>query len=502
MTDRPVEDADTADLPEQQRIRHQKRAELLRRGIPPYPLKVPRTHTLHEIRRTFDDAELEPDTRTGLDVSLTGRVIFLRNTGKLCFVRLREGDGTELQAMLSVAEIGEQSLTTFKALVDIGDLLSVTGEVVTSRRGELSVQVTAWQLAAKALRPLPVDHKTMSDESRVRLRYLDLILRPEAREMVRAKATVLGSLRSTLGVRGFVEVDTPVLQLTNGGAAARPFRTHLNVFDQEMLLRIALELDLKRAMIGGIDRVYEIGKTFRNEGIDSTHAAEFLMLEAYQAYADYHTMADLLRALIVDAARSVGRTVVPARDGSEIDLEGEWRRATVLDLVSGAVGEDITSETGDDVLRKLASDHAVVLQQAWTPGEIVVEMYEKLVEHTLITPTFVMDYPESAKPLAQPHRSEPGLVEAFDLVINGVEVAPAYSELNDPVIQRERLVQQSLRAAAGEAEAMDLDEVFLRAMEFGMPPAGGMGLGIDRLVMLLMGTGIREAILFPLVRPE
>jgi lysyl-tRNA synthetase class 2 len=269
-----------------------------------------------------------------------------------------------------------------------------------------------------------------------------------------------------------------------------------------MLLRIALELPLKRALVGGVDRVYEIGRTFRNEGLDSTHAAEFSMLEAYEAYGDYRTMMELTRALVLDAARAIGRTVVPARDGSEIDLEGEWHEAGVLDLVSGAVGEQVDADTDAATLRRYADRHGVELQPRWGTADIVLELYEQLVEDSLIQPTFVKDYPAAVKPLAKPHRSKPGLNEAWDLVINGVELAPAYSELNDPVIQRERLVEQSLLAAAGDPEAMDLDEDFLRALEFGMPPAGGMGMGIDRLVMLLTGAGIRETILFPLLRPE
>ena len=429
-------------------------------------------------------------------------MIFQRNTGKLCFARLREGDGSEIQVMLSLADVGEESLAEYKSLVDIGDLLAVRGEVVTSRRGELSVAASEWELAAKTLRPLPNEHRPLSDEARIRLRYVDMMIRPEAREMVRTKATVLRSLRDTLHDQGYVEVETPILQLTNGGAAARPFRTHLNALDQDMLLRIALELDLKRAMIGGVDRVFEIGRTFRNEGLDSTHAAEFSMLEAYQAYGDQFTMMELTKALVVNAARAVGRTVVPARDGSEIDLEGEWRQAAILDLVSEAVGEEITVETSTDSLREIAQSHQVELQPSWESPEIVVELYEQLVEDSLITPTFVMDYPAQVKPLAKPHRSKPGLNEAWDLIINGVELAPAYSELNDPVVQRARLEEQSRLAAAGNPEAMELDEVFLKAMEFGMPPAGGMGMGVDRLVMLLTGAGIRETILFPLLRPE
>jgi lysyl-tRNA synthetase class 2 len=495
-------DSGQDDLPEQMRVRREKRDRLLAEGVEPYPITVPRTHLLKDLRARYDGQELEPDTKTGEQVSVAGRVIFLRNTGKLCFVRLREGDGTELQVMLSLADLGEDELARFKQLVDIGDLLSVQGEVVTSRRGELSVQATAWQMVAKTLRPLPNEHKPLSEESRVRLRYVDLIVRPEARDMVRTKAAVLKSLRATLDAQDYVEVETPVLQLTNGGAAARPFRTHLNAFDQQMLLRIALELDLKRAMIGGVDRVYEIGRTFRNEGLDSTHAAEFSMLEAYQAYGDYNTMKTLLRDLVLNAAEAVGRTVVTGRDGSEIDLSAPWREASVFDLISEAVGEAVDVTTDAAALTKLAEQHQVELQPGWNAGEIALELYEKLVEHTLIRPTFVQDYPESVRPLAKPHRSIPGLVEAFDLIINGVELAPAYSELNDPVIQRERLVAQSLLAAAGDPEAMDLDEDFLRAMEFGMPPAGGMGMGVDRLVMLFTGAGIRETILFPLLRPE
>ncbi|TXL57927.1 lysine--tRNA ligase [Aeromicrobium terrae] len=495
-------DESADDLPEQLRVRREKRQQLVDRGEDPYPVVVERTHTLRQVVEAHDAEALGPDVHTGETVSIAGRVIFLRNTGKLCFVRLREGDGTELQAMLSLDLVGEERLADFKSLVDIGDHLAVTGEVITSRRGELSVMATTWQLAAKTMRPLPVEHKPLSDEARSRMRYVDLIVRPEARDNVRVKAKVLQSLRATLDGRDFIEVETPVLQHTNGGAAARPFDTHINAFDEDALLRIAIELHLKRALVGGVDRVYEIGKTFRNEGVDNTHNPEFMMLEAYEAYGSYDTMADLTKALVVNAARAVGKTVVPARDGSEIDLEGEWRRATLHQLVSEAVGQEITLDTPVEDLGAIADKHEVALRPEWGTGEIVLELFEKLVEHTLITPTFVCDYPESVRPLAKRHRTTPGLVEAWDLIINGVELAPAYSELNDPVIQRERLEAQARLAAAGDPEAMDVDEDFLRALEFGMPPAGGMGLGVDRLVMLLQGIGIREAILFPLSRRE
>ncbi|MDP3967762.1 MAG: lysine--tRNA ligase [Nocardioides sp.] len=506
MTDQsqpPVHETEEHDeLPEQMRVRREKRERLVESEAGAYPVAVPRTHTIAAIREFYDAEGLEPDTRTGQQVAVTGRVVNQRNTGKLCFARLREGDGSEIQAMLSLADVGEERLADFKALVDIGDLISVEGEVITSRRGELSVSATAWTMAAKTLRPLPNEHRPLSDEARVRLRYVDMMVHPEPREIVRTKAKVLKSLRATLDERAYLEVETPILQLTNGGAAARPFRTHLNAFDQEMLLRIALELDLKRAMIGGVDRVFEIGRTFRNEGLDSTHAAEFSMLEAYEAYGDQHSMIALAKSLVRDAARATGRTVVQGRDGSMIDLEAEWREASILDLVGEATGRSLTPETDAAELRAIAAEHEVELQDGWGAPEIVVELFEQLVEDTLIQPTVVMDYPSSIKPLAKPHRSSPGVNEAWDLIINGVELGAAYSELNDPVIQRERLEEQSRMAAQGDPEAMELDEVFLKAMEYGMPPAGGIGIGVDRLVMLLTGVGIRETILFPLLRPE
>ncbi|QLQ09608.1 MAG: lysine--tRNA ligase [Nocardioidaceae bacterium] len=503
MTDQePLTPAHEDDVPEQMRVRLDKRERLISSGRGAYPIEVAQTRSLTQIREQYDSGDLEADTRTGEVVSIAGRVIFLRNTGKLCFARLREGNGAELQVMLSVADLGEEELAEFKALVDIGDFLGVTGEVITSRRGELSVQATSWVMVAKTLRPMPNEYRPLNDEARVRLRYVDMIVNSEARDIVRVKAAVLKSLRGTLDDQSYLEVETPILQLTNGGAAARPFKTYLNAFDQEMLLRIALELDLKKAMIGGVDRVYEIGRTFRNEGLDSTHAAEFSMLEAYCAYGDINTMKALTRDLILNAARVVGRTRIAGRNDEPIDLEAPWRSVSMLELISEKVGEDIDSGTDLDTLKKHAANHGIELQPHWNAGEVALELYEQLVEHTLIQPTFVEDYPESVRPLAKPHRDKPGLVEAFDLIINGVELVAAYTELNDPVIQRERLTEQSLLAAAGDPEAMDLDEAFLRAMEFGMPPAGGMGMGIDRLVMLLTGVGIRESILFPLLRPE
>lgn len=491
---------DPDELPEQMRVRREKRAELLGRGVAPYPRGFERTHSLAEIRAEFGG--LEPGAATGQQAAVAGRVIFVRNKGKLCFARLRSGDGTELQAMLSLDRVGEAALTDWKHLVDIGDHVGVHGEVVASKTGELSVMADSWTLVSKALRPLPVAHKTLNEETRVRQRYVDLIVNQAAREMVRNRAAVVRALRSTLDDRGFVEVETPVLQLSHGGAAARPFVTHFNAFDLTMTLRIALELHLKRSIVGGIDRVYEIGRVFRNEGSDSTHSPEFTMLEVYEAYSDYDGMAELCRQLVLNAARAIDRTVVSDARGAEIDLEQPWDRVTLHEAVSDVIGKTVTIDTDTDHLRKIADEHHVELAPEWQHGEIILELFEKLVEHTLTRPTFVCDYPESVRPLARPHRDDSRLTEAWDLIIGGMELGVAYSELVDPVIQRERLVDQSLRAAQGDPEAMDLDEDFLRALEYGMPPTGGMGIGVDRLVMLLMGVGIRETILYPLVKPE
>ena len=479
------------------RVRREKLDRLRERGVEPYPVLVRRTTTLGELRAQFPD--LAPDATTGETVAVAGRIVLKRDSGKLCFASLRDGTG-DLQVMLSLDKVGADSLEAWKRDIDLGDHVQVEGEVIASRRGELSVLADSWSLASKALRPLPEKWKGLADpEARVRQRYVDLVVNADARAMVHARANVLKSLRETLDRRGFVEVETGVLQPTNGGAAARPFRTHLNALDLEMYLRIALELPLKRLVVGGIDRVYEIGRTFRNEGIDTTHNPEFTMLEAYEAYGDYDTMAELTRDLVLSAARALGSSMVP---GTDIDLAKPWRTLTIHDAVSAATGRDVTPDSTVDELRAAAETHGVALQPQWSAGEVVLELFEKLVEHTLLEPTFVKDYPAEVRPLARPHRSDPRLAEAWDLIIGGVELAPAYSELVDPVEQRRRLSEQSLRAAGGDPEAMQLDEDFLRALEYGAPPMGGMGLGVDRLVMLLTGANIREAITFPLVRPE
>jgi lysyl-tRNA synthetase class 2 len=502
VTEQNVPVTDPADdLPEQMKVRRAKRDRMLAEGVPPYPVTVPRTITLSEIRRQY--AELPTDTATGDQVSIAGRVIFIRSGGKLCFATLREGDGTELQAMLSLDRVGAERLEDWKRLADLGDLVAITGEVITSRRGELSVLADSWSMSAKALRPLPVAHKPLSEETRVRQRYVDLIVRPQARDTVRTRATVVRSLRESLFRRNYLEVETPMLQLLHGGATARPFVTHSNALDTDLYLRIAPELFLKRAVVGGIDRVFEINRNFRNEGMDSTHSPEFAMLEAYQAYADYNVMQTQTREWIQEAAQAVaGSHVVTHQDGTELDLGGEWKQITLFGAISEALGEEVTIQTDLAQLQRYAEKVQLGVDPKWSAGKLAEELFEHLVQHTLQAPTFVRDYPEETAPLTAPHRETPGLTEKWDLYVGGFELATAYSELVDPVIQRERLHAQSLLAAGGDAEAMQLDEDFLRAMEYGMPPSGGMGMGIDRLLMALTGLGIRETILFPLVRAE
>ncbi len=442
--------AGDADIPEQFRIRRDKRARLAAEGRDPYPVEVGRTHTLAQIRAVYPD--LPADSTTGDIVAVAGRVVFARNSGKLCFATLQEGDGTQLQVMLSLASVGEEALEEWKADVDIGDIVSVHGEVISSRRGELSVLGDSWQMASKALRPLPVAHKDMSEESRVRQRYVDLIVRPQARTVARQRIAVIRALRNALEQRGFLEVETPILQTLAGGAAARPFVTHSNALDIDLYLRIAPELFLKRCVVGGFDKVYELNRVFRNEGSDSTHSPEFSMLETYQAYGTYDDSAVVTRELIQQVAdEAIGTRQLPLPDGSVYDIDGEWASIEMYPSLSAALGED---------------------------------------------------FPVDTPPLTRQHRSIGGVTEKWDLYIRGFELANGYSELIDPVVQRERFAEQARAAAAGDDEAMLLDEDFLVALEHAMPPCTGTGMGIDRLLMALTGLSIRETVLFPIVRPH
>ena len=492
--------ADEDDLPEQLRIRREKRAGILKRGAQAYPVSVPRTTSLLAIRQKHKDLPI--DVSTGIIESVTGRVIFKRDTGKLCFANLREGDGTELQAMFSLDKIGEEQLEIWKSEIDLGDIVSVTGEVITSKRGELSILANSFTLAAKALRPLPVEHKPLSEESRVRMRYVDLIVRPEARDNARLRPAVMRSLRNTFNARNFLEVETPMLQVMHGGAAARPFKTFSNAYEMDLFLRIAPELYLKRCVVGGLERVFEINRNFRNEGADSSHSPEFAMIETYEAYGDWNSMAELTRTLIQDAAKEVfGSHVVKHHDGRELDLSGKWSEVSLFDAISDAVGEKVSTQTSNDDLKKIATKLGIKCDPKWVTGKLAEVIFEHAGVNKLTGPTFVKGFPIDTSPLVRAHRETSGIAEKWDLYIEGFELATGYSELIDPVIQRERLVEQTKLAATGDLEAMGLDEDFLRAMEYGMPPMGGMGMGVDRLLMALTGLGIRETILFPLVKP-
>ncbi len=489
------------DLPEQLRIRREKRAGLIQRGVEPYPVSVLRTASLADIRAKY--ATLETDSTTGDIQSLTGRIIFKRDTGKLCFATLREGDGTELQAMLSLDKVGQDVLDSWKSDIDLGDIVSVTGEIITSKRGELSILANSYVIAAKSLRPLPNDHKPMSEETRVRMRYVDLIVRDEARSNARLRPAVMRSLRETFHQQNFIEVETPMLQVMHGGAAARPFKSFSNAYDMDLFLRIAPELFLKRCVVGGIERVFEINRNFRNEGADSSHSPEFAMIESYQAYGDWRSIADLTRSLVQNAAMAIaGSHVVTHHDGRQADLGGKWREISLYDAISEGVGESVTALTPLDDLKKIATKLGMKIDPKWITGKLAEEIFEHVAKDQLIAPTFVMGFPIDTSPLVRAHRELPGVAEKWDLYVDGFELATGYSELIDPVVQRERLIEQATLGAKGDLEAMQVDEDFLRAMEFAMPPTGGMGMGVDRLLMALTGLGIRETILFPLVKPE
>lgn len=500
----PLADAlSTAHLPEQVRVRRAKLDRLRAAGIDPYPVAVPSTRTLAQV--CAQHAGTPPGGRTGCEVSATGRVLRRRDHGGLAFLTLRQ-DGVDLQAMVEPARLEGASALVWE-LLDIGDHLAVTGEVVRSRAGELSIAADRLVLASKALRPLPDKHRGLTDpEARVRQRHVDLVVRPEARTAAYQRAAVVRSVRDALHAQGYTEVETPVLQTVHGGANARPFATHINAYDLDLSLRIATELHLKRLVVGGMERVFEVGRQFRNEGADATHNPEFTSLEVYRAHADHDTMRRLTQDLVRAAAVAVhGEPVLRSRDAAgravEHDVSGDWPVVPICTAVSRVLGEEIGPDTSVEVLLRHAERCGVDVGGRRTWGPVVEELYARLCERTTTAPVFYTEFPADNAPLARPHRRDPRLAEKWDLVINGAEQGTAYSELTDPVVQRRRLLEQSLLAAAGDPEAMVVDEDFLRALELGMPPTGGMGLGIDRLVMNVVGGTIRDTILFPLVKP-
>ncbi|MEE1297001.1 MAG: lysine--tRNA ligase [Bifidobacterium sp.] len=487
--------------PEQVQMRVAKRAMMLKDGINPYPVTLDVTDTIDDVRKKYD-GKLEPGQETDDVVGIAGRVLFLRNAGGLCFVQLAPGDGTTIQGMLSKKQLGADSLKQFKQLVDLGDHLYLKGRVIASKTGELSVFADEWAIAAKALQPLPALHKELNEDTRTRKPYLGMIADENIRNMVRNRSKAVSSLRHTFEDHGFLEVETPMLQTVHGGAAARPFTTHMNAFDLDLYLRIAPELFLKRCLVGGIDRVFEINRDFRNEGVDATHAPEFTMVEAYEAYGNYDTIAKLTKELIQKTAMDVfGSTEVTLLDGTKYDFGGEWKTMSMYGSLSEALGREITPQTSVEELGAIADKLGVERDEVENHGKLVEHLWEHFYEDKLYEPTFVRDFPVETSPLVKAHRSQPGVVEKWDLYVRGFELATGYSELNDPVVQRERFVAQAKDAMAGDEEACDIDEDFLEALGVGMPPAGGMGMGIDRLLIALTGATIRETITFPLVKP-
>ncbi len=477
--------------------RRAKLERLRARGIEPYALGYDPDTSLADLHRAHDG--LSPGEETDVVVRVAGRIVLRRDFGKLVFLTLR--DGTAEAQLFCTAEAMGEAHALLEDL-DLGDIVGAEGAVMKTKRGELSVKVRELTLLSKALRPLPEKWHGLKDaDARFRQRYLDFAANPDSRKVIHARAQVLASLRKVLIDRGFVEVETPVLQVTHGGALARPFLTHHNTLDIDVFLRIAPELYLKRLLVGGFERVFEIGRNFRNEGIDRDHNPEFTMLEAYQAYADYEDMMDLDEALVKEGALAVRGSLEFDYQGRPMNLARPWRRVTVLEAASEAIGEELTLDRPD--LREVAERHGVHVQPAWGPGKIILEIHEKRAEEHILDPTFVKDFPREVSPLARPHRSAPGLTEHFDLLMAGMEIGPAYSELTDPDEQRSKFEDQLRQKRAGDEEAHPLDEDFLRALEHGMPPAGGLGLGVDRLIIVLADVpNIREVISFPHMRPE
>ncbi|MEU9011727.1 bifunctional lysylphosphatidylglycerol synthetase/lysine--tRNA ligase LysX [Streptomyces sp. NPDC048479] len=491
-------------LPEQVLIRHRKLERLRADGTDPYPVDIAgRTDTLAEIRAAHP--ALAPGTRTGRQTTVAGRVMVVRDLGGVVFAVLRDWSG-DLQLAFTRDGSGRDVIKGFTSDVDFGDHITATGEIGASDKGELSVFVTEWQLTGKCLRPLPDKRRGLADpEARVRRRYLDLVASPDARDVVRHRSTAVQALRQGLLERGYLEVETPMLQQIHGGANARPFTTHINAYDLDLYLRIAPELYLKRLCVGGLEKVFEMGRTFRNEGVSYKHNPEFTMLEAYQAFADYDVMLDLTRELIQGAATAAFGSAIAHKAGPdgklvEHDISGPWPVKTLYGAVSEALGEEVDADTEETVLRAICDRAGVPHIPDDTRGDVVLEMYERLVEERTKMPTFYKDFPTDVSPLTRQHRRDPRLAERWDLVAFGTELGTAYSELTDPVEQRRRLTAQSLLAAGGDPEAMELDEDFLDALEYAMPPTGGLGIGVDRLVMFLTGLTIRETLPFPLVR--
>jgi lysyl-tRNA synthetase class 2 len=469
-------------------------------GTNPYPYRFDRSHSLAQLRHEF--GALEAGTETDQRVDVTGRIMLMRDSGKLVFATVRDRDG-EVQLFVSKAVLGDEAFEAFKDL-DLGDWVGVAGTVMTTRKGELSVKVDRCELLSKAVRPMPDKWHGLTDtDTRFRQRYADLIVNEDARRNFRVRHEIVASFRRTLHGEDFIEVETPVLHVEAGGAHARPFVTHHNTLDMQLYLRIALELHLKRLIVGGMERVFEIGRIFRNEGISTRHNPEFTMMELYQAFADYSEMIDITERLITQAAvDSTGSSVVTIGE-DQVDLAQPWRRARMIDLTSEAIGADVHPSMPVEALRSLADKHSVSYKPSWGSGKIIEELFEATAESALQHPTFVTGHPVEISPLARTDRNDPFLTERFELFVGGRELANGYSELNDPVEQRARFEDEHKAREAGNLEAGTVDEDYLRALEYGMPPTGGLGIGMDRVAMLIAGVhSIKEIILFPTLRPE
>ncbi len=485
--------------------RLQKLDDLRHQGTNPYPYRFDRTITLGALRK--EHGTLEPGTETEIQVAVAGRVMLLRDSGKLIFATMRDRDD-EVQLFISKAVVGDEAFDAIKGL-DLGDWVGAHGTVMTTRKGELSVKVEHLELLSKAVRPMPDKWHGLTDtDTRFRQRYADLIVNDEARKNFRVRHEIIASFRRTLHGRGYIEVETPVLHVEAGGAHARPFITHHNTLDMQLYLRIALELHLKRLIVGGMERVFEIGRIFRNEGISTRHNPEFTMMELYQAFADVEDVIEITETLITQAAiDATGTSVVtvfrPDGGSEEIDLAQPWRRARMIDLVEEATGVAVHPSQPVEDLRALAAQHGVSVNPRWGSGKIIEELFEATAEHTLIAPTFVTGHPVEISPLARVDRNDPHLTERFELFVGARELANGYSELNDPVEQRLRFEDEQAAKDAGDAERGTVDEDYLRALEYGLPPTGGLGIGMDRVAMLIAGVNsIKEVILFPTLRPE
>lgn len=495
-----VDDLGTNGL-EQEKARRLDSLDGLRAaGTDPYPYRFDRSHTLGEIRSEF--GTLEAGSETDTLVTVAGRILLKRDQGKLIFGTLQDRE-TSIQLFVSKAIVGDDAFDVINNL-DLGDWVGATGIVMTTRKGELSIKVNTVMLLSKAVRPLPDKWHGLTDtDTRYRQRYADLIGNEESRRMFAVRHAVIASFRRTLHERGFIEVETPVLHVEAGGAHARPFVTHHNALDMTLYLRIALELHLKRLIIGGMERVFEIGRVFRNEGISSRHNPEFTMMELYQAFADYTDIMDLTEVLFVSAANDATGSSIVLIDDVPVDLAKPWRRVRMIDLVKEATGVEVHPSQPREQLVALAEKHGVKVLPHFGPGKIIEELFEATCEAALREPTFVTGHPVEISPLARVDRNDPHLTERFELFVGGRELANAYSELNDPVEQRLRFEDEQKSKEAGNAEAGTVDEDFLRAMEYGMPPTGGLGIGMDRLIMLLGNApSIRDVILFPTLRPE